>query len=268
VIATRQRRAGAGTVSLVYYAGHGAANADTKINYLIPVDVANADDEEFWSNSINLNQVIEGLRKLAPEATHYVIFDACRNELNLTSQGKRSLLGRGFLPIDYTPGVMIAYSTAPGKTASDDGVGGGTYARTLAEEIVKPGVEAVTMFRRVALRVNVAIGQDPWVAASTLPEVYLAGLKTEERVSWERVASGDDSAAVAAFIARYPNGEFVVAARELLSHIEHQMKAQETNKELERKRLEDLRIHESALSRQHAALSQPTTSRLLNFGAR
>ncbi len=31
------------------------------------------------------------------------------------------------------------------------------------------------MFRRVALRVNKEIGQDPWIAASTLPEVYFAG---------------------------------------------------------------------------------------------
>src|SRR5262249_317463 len=39
------RREGAGAVSMIYYAGHGAAEPDTKINYLIPVDVANTDDE-------------------------------------------------------------------------------------------------------------------------------------------------------------------------------------------------------------------------------
>jgi uncharacterized caspase-like protein len=33
------RREGQGTVSLLYYSGHGAADTDTKINYLIPVDV-------------------------------------------------------------------------------------------------------------------------------------------------------------------------------------------------------------------------------------
>ena len=159
----------------IYYAGHGAANPDTKINYLIPVDVANAEDDELWTNSINLNRVVESLREQAPSATHYVVFDACRNELNLTQKGKRVLVARGFVPLAYTPGVMIAYATAPGKTASDAGVGAGIYAKALAEEIVKPGLEAVTMFRRVALRVNREIGQDPWMAASTLPEVYLAG---------------------------------------------------------------------------------------------
>jgi formylglycine-generating enzyme required for sulfatase activity/uncharacterized caspase-like protein len=169
------RREGQGSISLVYYAGHGAANPDTKINYLIPVDVANAEDDELWTNSINLNRVVESLREQAPSATHYVVFDACRNELNLTHKGKRALTDRGFVPLAYTPGVMIAYATAPGKTATDAGAGAGIYAKALAEEIVKPGLEAVTMFRRVALRVNREIGQDPWMAASTLPEVYLAG---------------------------------------------------------------------------------------------
>ena len=169
------RRAGSESIGLIYYAGHGAANPDTKINYLIPIDVANADDDELWTNSINLNRVVEAVREQAPNATHYIVFDACRNELNLTLKGKRALAERGFVPIAYTPGVMIAYATAPGKTATDVGVGAGIYARALAEEIVKPGLEAVTMFRRVALRVNREIGQDPWMAASTLPEVYFAG---------------------------------------------------------------------------------------------
>jgi uncharacterized protein DUF6384/caspase domain-containing protein len=182
------RRAGSESISLIYYAGHGAANPDTKINYLIPIDVTNADDDELWANSINLNRVVEGLREQAPNATHYIVFDACRNELNLTAKGKRSLAERGLVPMSYTPGVMIAYSTAPGKTATDVGDGAGIYARALAEEIVKPGLEAVTMFRRVALRVNREIGQDPWMAASTVSEVYLAG---EVAIPGMLVAPGD-----------------------------------------------------------------------------
>jgi uncharacterized caspase-like protein len=177
--AAKVRREGQGTVSLVYYSGHGAADPETKTNYLIPVDVSNADDEELWQYSLNLNKIVERLREQSPEATHYVVFDACRNELNLTRKGKKALADKGFVPIAYTPGVMIAYATAPGRTAADIGNGSGPYARALAEEIVKPGIEALTMFRRVALRVNREIGQDPWMAASTLPEIYLAGKPAE-----------------------------------------------------------------------------------------
>ena len=52
---------------------------------------------------------------------------------------------------------------------------GGPYAKVLAEEIVKPGVEAVSMFRRVQIRVKQSIGQDPWLTFPSLPAVYFAG---------------------------------------------------------------------------------------------
>jgi hypothetical protein len=37
-----------------------------------------------------------------------VVFDACRNELKLTRKGKKALSDKGFVPIAYTPGVMVA----------------------------------------------------------------------------------------------------------------------------------------------------------------
>jgi len=62
------RREGPGAISLLYYSGHGAADADTKTNYLIPVDVADADDADLWNCSLNLNSIVEGLRAYAPTA--------------------------------------------------------------------------------------------------------------------------------------------------------------------------------------------------------
>ena len=173
------RREGQGAISFVYYSGHGAADPDTKINYMIPIDVANADDEELWTYSINLNTIIEYLRAQAPGATHYIVFDACRNELNLSRKGKKALADKGFVPIGYTPGVMVAFATAPGATASDAGSGGGSYAKALSEEIVRPGVDSMLVFTRVARRLQREIGQDPYLSASTMPEVYFAGDPTE-----------------------------------------------------------------------------------------
>jgi formylglycine-generating enzyme required for sulfatase activity len=45
----------------------------------------------------------------------------------------------------------------------------------LAEEIVKPGVEAVVMFRAVQRRVRAAIRQEPYLGFNALGDVYLAG---------------------------------------------------------------------------------------------
>jgi len=167
------RRAGKDTISFVYYSGHGAADPDTQINYVIPVDVTSADDPEVWANSIDLKEIVNRLREQSPNAVHYVIFDACREELRLARDGRKALERKGFIPIANISAVMIAYATAPGKTASDAGDGGGVYAKVLAEEIIK----SVMMFRNVQLKVKETIGQDPWLSFPTLPAVYFAGTK-------------------------------------------------------------------------------------------
>jgi formylglycine-generating enzyme required for sulfatase activity len=170
------RRAGPGALGFFYYSGHGAANADTQVNYLMPVDVTNAEDESVWYQSLRQNQITDLLSKEAKDATQFVVFDACRNELHLSGGAAKAVgADKGFVPVGDTAGLLIAYATAPGRTASDAGEGGGAYAKALAEELVRPGVEAVTMFRAVQIRVKLAIGQDPWLSFPSLAPVYLAG---------------------------------------------------------------------------------------------
>jgi uncharacterized caspase-like protein len=242
------RREGEGAVSFFYYSGHGAADPDTKLNYLIPVDVANADDDDLWTNSLNLNNLVEGLRFQAPAATHYVVFDACRNELNLTRKGKKALGDKGFVPIAYTPGVLVAYATAPGKTADDRGSDSGPYAKALAEEILKPGVEAMTMFRRVSLRVNREIGQDPWMSTSTLPEIYFAGVPaagappppvpapSEAERAWSLIRDSTSLDVLKAFIARYADSFHAELARARIEELRKQQAAVPPSPPVEAKR--------------------------------
>jgi hypothetical protein len=82
--------------------------------------------------------------------------------------------GQGFVAIQRSRS-LIAYSTAARRTASDAGVGSGAYARILTEELVVPGIEAATMFRRVQLRIMQSIGQFPYSSIDGMPEIYLAG---------------------------------------------------------------------------------------------
>jgi uncharacterized caspase-like protein len=152
---TEVRRAGRNALSFFYYSGHGVANPETQINYLIPVDVSDADDDKVWFESFQQNTIIDLMSKQASNATHYVVFDACRNELNVAGIAAKALgTDKGFVPVGDTAGVLIAFATAPRKTASDIGDGGGPYAKVLAEELVKPGIEAVTMFRNVQILRN------------------------------------------------------------------------------------------------------------------
>src|SRR5215510_7884838 len=55
--------AGAGAVGFLYYSGHGAAEKDTNINYLIPVDAREPGSSNFWDESVKLDDV---LKLLAP----------------------------------------------------------------------------------------------------------------------------------------------------------------------------------------------------------
>lgn len=170
------RRSGPGAIGFLYYTGHGAANPETQINYLIPTDVSDAKDPNLWYGSFEQTDLVEKLSKQAPLGIHFVVFDACRNELQLPTLGTKSMVTeKGFVPVAQTNGVLVAYATAPKQTASDEGDGSGPYAKALAEEIVKPGVEAVTMFFNVHRRVKQSMGQDPWISTPVLPETYLAG---------------------------------------------------------------------------------------------
>jgi hypothetical protein len=228
------RHEGQGAISFVYYSGHGAADPDTKINYLIPVDVANADDADLWNYSINLNTLVESLRAQAPGATHFVVFDACRNELNLTRRGQKALTDKGFVPMAYTPGVMVAYATAPGRTASDGGSGGGPYARALANEIVKPGIDSMLVFTRVARRVQQEIGQDPFLSASTMPELYFAGNgvstpapsvtarqpdASELERAWAFIKETEDKSRLEEFIKQFGDTPYAPMARSRLEEL-------------------------------------------------
>jgi len=171
----RVRVAGPDAIAFFYYAGHGAADAGT--NYLIPIDIKSAEEGELWDGSLRLTEITRKLRTEAGNATHFVVFDACRNNLKLVKAGSRALVqSRGFVPVAQEAGMLIAYATAEDELASDVGAGAGPYASVLAEEIVKPGVEAVTMFRNVQRRVRVAIQQEPYLGFNALGDIYLAGL--------------------------------------------------------------------------------------------
>ena len=235
----RIRRAGDGAISFFYYSGHGVANPETKRNFLLPVDVTEADDANIWYEAFQQNEIINRLVKDADNAIHYVIFDACRDELNLTGPRSKSLgQNKGFVAVDDTSGILIAYATAPGRTASDGGGKGGPYANALAVELLKPGIEAVTMFRNVQIKVKQSIGQDPWLSFPALPPVYLAGenaiaekppsaralppsfAEQTEIAYWNSVKDSDDPALLRSYLEQFPNGAFAGLARLLADRLE------------------------------------------------
>jgi uncharacterized caspase-like protein len=56
----------------------------------------------------------------------------------------------GVVALRTAPAGLVAFATEPGNVAADQSL----YSRALAEELVKPGLEATQVFRRVRARVR------------------------------------------------------------------------------------------------------------------
>jgi len=90
----RLNMAGAGAIGFIYYSGHGAAEKDTNINYLIPVNAKEPGTTTFWDESLKLDEVLR-LLDGARSAAKFIVFDACRNELQLPTKETTKGLVRG-----------------------------------------------------------------------------------------------------------------------------------------------------------------------------
>src|SRR5215510_3736170 len=155
-LATKLRQAGAGAIGFLYYTGHGVSVGVD--NVLVPKNARNTSDAELDVRGVKLGEILDILKRGAPDAVHFVVLDACRNNI----RGKKG--AKGFVPMsEYRTGVVLAFATAAGETASDEGTTSGPYAAALAEEIVRPGYNDQAVFNAVRARVVAATrGQTPW----------------------------------------------------------------------------------------------------------
>jgi outer membrane protein OmpA-like peptidoglycan-associated protein len=169
----RLSNAGPRAVGFFYYVGHGVSRPRDRRNYLIPIDIQDMQNPDLWEDAIALEEILNELERGAPNASHFVIFDACRNELRLPVRSP----SKGFEAVAEKPGIFIAFSTSPGNTASDKGEDSGPYARALASELAKPGQDHLSLFQNVKERVFIATGktQRPWEHNGLLPRFYFAG---------------------------------------------------------------------------------------------
>ncbi len=188
-------------------------------NYLIPTDVDEPSTVLLRVQGVKQSEVLAILRNQAPNAAHYLVLDACRNTL----QGARG--GKGFEPVGRQSGVLVAFATEPGKTATDVGHGSGPYAAALAAEMVKPVQNDLLMFHnvRVAVMEKTNGDQVPWtedgiqrrqrllfggeskLAPTQLPQSVSTtpARSSEAAEAWDRAKEITSVGALEAFITRY-----------------------------------------------------------------
>lgn len=134
-------RLGGGGVGFLYYSGHAIGLRGE--NYLVPVDAQVQGVTDLPVAGIALSQQLESI-SLAGAHAAIIVLDACR-----TSFGRGA---RGLVAEAARTDTLIAYSTQPSELIASDGV----YARTLAEEISRPGADTARAFARVTAAVAVA----------------------------------------------------------------------------------------------------------------
>ena len=227
------KSAGSDAVGFFYYSGHGVANSQNRRNYLIPVNVRRL-DADVWYDAIRLDQIVTTLQDTASNAAHFVIFDACRNLLNTKTKGSK-----GFVPVATKRGMLIAFSTDPGQTASDAGSNSGPYAAALAAELVKPGLDHLNLFQNVKETVVSKVnGQVPWERNGLLRRIYLAGRDSGSSepdrnnqltgkidrsasvaIAWNSIKETTNRGYLKRFIAKFPSSVFSEFAKERLRQL-------------------------------------------------
>lgn len=158
-----------GGAALVFYAGHGFQVKGE--NYLIPIDANIKGESDVAVKAVNLGQVLSKLED-GKSSVNVVILDACRD--NPFAGSWRSAAGSGLAQINAPSGTVIAFATAPGKTASDGSAGNGLFTSHLLKQLRQPNQKLEDVLKNTRKGVAAASnnGQIPWDSSSLTGDFY------------------------------------------------------------------------------------------------
>lgn len=160
-----------GGVGLMYYAGHGMQIKGK--NFIVPIDANIQSEISGSSEAVDVDLLVDSM-STSNTRVNVIILDACRN--NPFERRFRGS-GRGLAPMNASDarGMLIAYSTAPGKTASDGEGQHSPYAQALSNVLTYPNLTIEQVFKRVREQVEAATNgaQTPWETSSLTGELVL-----------------------------------------------------------------------------------------------
>jgi uncharacterized caspase-like protein len=208
--------------ALFFYAGHALPFQGR--NYLMPTDAELEDEISVGYELIALDVVRDALDR--SNGVKIIILDASRNN-PLADRLQKSITGalqfvpmtRGPAQIDKTPSMVVVFATASGEVAQDGQGRNSPFTAALLKRLQEPGLEIVTLFRRVATDVNAQTGgrQRPETYVSLLSEYYL---NQSDRIAWDSIKNQDDVAAFREFANKYPSSPLAIQALRRLELLE------------------------------------------------
>ena len=172
-------------VGLFFYSGHGVqVNGH---NYLIPTNAKLHNENDAEYDCVRADRVLAKMES-AGTKTSIVILDACRDN-PFERSWRKGTKGTGLAFMNAPSGSLIAYSTAPGKTALDGSGKHSPYTSALLQHIRTPNITVIEMFQDVRSTVMAKTGgkQTPWESTSLKGNFYFASKgKERDRLARER----------------------------------------------------------------------------------
>jgi len=161
-----------GGAAFFFYSGHGLqVNGE---NYLQPVDARFNEEGQVPYQCMPVGMVLAAMEG-AQTRYNFVVLDACRDNpfARSMTRGNKS---RGLAQVDSVQGTLIAFATAPGKTAEDGSGSNSTYTASLASFLTHPGLTALDVFLKTQNHVSEALEgrQQPWISLSPIQDFYFS----------------------------------------------------------------------------------------------
>jgi len=174
------RAARSADVGLFYYSGH--ALQFNGINYLAPVDTILTDEADL-RKLIRVDQIVADLQQA--KNLRILVLDSCRDNpfaeqlRHLVGATRAVAIGNGLAKIDPPQGMILAYATQSGRTASDGTGPNSPYTTAFLKHIEKQE-EIGTIFRDISADVYETTKHEqlPELSLSFLGRFYLHGEAT------------------------------------------------------------------------------------------
>ena len=156
--------------ALFYYAGHGISKDGE--NYLLPINIDNLTEGSLKDKCLPASRVLNQM-----EATNcklkIAVLDACRND-PLSRRWHRGTGKVGLSMMDSPDGTIIAFSTAPGHTASDGNDRNSPYTEAFLEALDRSNLDILSFLQTVGALVKEKTHQSqiPWMSSSFTGSFY------------------------------------------------------------------------------------------------
>ena len=152
-------------VGLFYFAGHGVEFEGK--NYLLLSDSAVDNPTAIEHTTFDLQSIVSEMHNTGCKMNIQII-DACRNNPYSTGRG---IATTNLAPVFAPQGTLIAYSTSPGETAKDGGMGNNSiYTGALLQHMKTKGLQIEDFFKQVRTTVYSLTGgkQTSWEHTSLI----------------------------------------------------------------------------------------------------